>query len=46
MPDDECHLFGRTQGRGNDKVTLTLAIIIVGDDDDRAFGESAQCRVD
>lgn len=39
MPNDEGHLLGRAQGRGDDEVALALAVVVVGDDEDLAFLE-------
>ena len=39
MADDKRHLFRRGVDRGNDQITLVLAVVVIGDDDDLAGGE-------
>ena len=39
MADDERHLLRRRVDRGEDQITLVLAVVVIGDDDDLAGGE-------
>ena len=40
IADDEGHLFGGAKRSGDDQVALVLAIVVIGDGDDLAAGES------
>src|SRR5438270_13907061 len=40
MADDERHLLRRGVNRGDDQIAFVLAVVIVGNDDDLAAGES------
>jgi hypothetical protein len=43
VADDEGHLFGRAVDRRDDQIALVLAPVIIGDDDDLAALEGADC---
>ena len=46
IADDERHLFRRAERGGDEQVALVLAVVVVGDHHDLAFGESLDGGVD
>ena len=46
VADDEGHLLRRAKAGGDEQVALVLAVVIVGDDHDLAFGEGLDRRID
>ncbi len=41
VADDERHLLGRAQARGDEQIALVLAIVVVGDDDNSPRAKAA-----
>ena len=46
VADDERHLLRRAERGGDEQVALVLAVVVVGDDHDLAFGEGLDRGVD
>ena len=46
IADDERHFFRRAERGGDEQIALVLAIVVVGDDHDLAFGEGLDRRID
>jgi hypothetical protein len=44
MADNEGHFLRRTERGGNEKIALVLAVIVIGNDHEIAFGESLDRR--
>ena len=46
IADDERHLLRRAERGRDEQIALVLAVVVVGDDDDLAFGEGLDRRFD
>ena len=46
MADDERHFLQRAQRRGDEKIALVLAVVIIGDDHHLSPGEGGDDRID
>ena len=46
VANDERHLLGRAERSGDEQIALILPIVVIGDDDDFAAGESGDDGVD